>query len=306
MVFLISGCVKDQIKPDIEIARPEPIITIPQPPPPLKSQSSTAPQFKEKAADVKTLHLPEEVVEIAVTESAKHEMEYTSSMAPIYSKEQAKNSTKPGTKPTGRTQPTESPTSHGFRKGQAAYHVPLTMVENKTSNVDLWIDASVSSEELRIRLYEFLEDNAKRANKRIRKNDVKSNASVKDEIVGREVLIGKKMYAELIGTISDFEISPSGKVEATYKEGIPLRWSWLVKPKRDGEEGLPLEIKVTADPGDGQTPIETIREKVIVHAREKTWKEKFEELDWWIKLLTGGGISSIVIWLYKKFRGRQR
>jgi hypothetical protein len=116
--------------------------------------------------------------------------------------------------------------------------------------------------------------------------------------VGKEVLIGRKMFAELTGP--DFEIQPSGLKEETYIEGRPLRWSWLVKPKRASKDGLPLEIRVMADPGEGQTPVETIREVVVVHARKRSWKEIFEELDWWIKLLGGGGVGAVVAWLFNR------
>jgi len=207
-----------------------------------------------------------------------------------------------GEPPINMQQTTAAPVAAGFIPGSAAYQIPVNMVEGQSSPVDLWIDPSITVDELRAQLHNFLTENALRADKRTGKSDVKSKSIGTTQIVGKEVLIGKKMYAELIGP--DFEITPAGPKEEAYIKDRPLRWSWLVKPKHDGKNGLPLEIRVMADPGEGQTPVETIREVVIVHAREKTWKERFEELDWWIKLISGGGISSVILLLWKKSSSR--
>jgi hypothetical protein len=270
-----------------------------------QAEAIVAPKAVEKAVFV-DLPSPVEVrTESApVEKAALEEKQYLSHAEESQrnAKMQGQRSRGPRAIPRNNRQPASSQPPPGFTRGQAAYHIPLTMVQDKASHVDLWIDASVTSDDLQAQLYRFLEESAKRAGKRMNKQEVKSKSAVQDEIVGKDVLIGKKMYAELIGSNSDFEISPSGSIEATYREGIPLRWSWLVKPKRVGKDGLPLEIRVMADPGEGRTPIEPIREVVVVYARERTWKEIFEELDWWIKLLTGGGISGALIWIYTKIR----
>ena len=185
----------------------------------------------------------------------------------------------------------------GLKSGSAAYNIPTVMIENESSPVDLWIDASLTVMELREQLGGFLNDNLKRAIKRTGRTEVKSKQVGTTPIYGKEILIGKKMYAELTGP--DFEIEPSGMQAQTYIEGRGLRWSWLVKPKHKSDNGIPLEIRVLADPGEGQTPVETIREVVIVSARTKTWKELIEELDWWIKLLGGSGVSAIFLWVFK-------
>lgn len=195
-------------------------------------------------------------------------------------------------------------TGHGFISGSAAYQIPPYMVENQASPVDLWIDASLSVEDLKAQLNSFLIENTNRAILRSGQPAVKSKSVGTTQIVGKEVLIGKKMYAELIGP--DFEIQPSGPREQTYIESRPLRWSWLVKPKLASKEGLPLEIRVMADPGEGQTPVETIREVVIVQARKQSWREIFEAIDWWIKLLGGGGVGAVVVVTVKYFLSRRK
>jgi hypothetical protein len=184
----------------------------------------------------------------------------------------------------------------GLVPGSAVYQIPSPMVENQSSPVDLWIDASMTVDDLSAQLKRFLIENVNRAAKRSGQPMVKSKSFGTTQIVGKEVLIGRKMYAELTGP--DFEIQPPGLQQQAYIEGRSLRWSWLVKPKRASEDGLPLEIRVMADPGEGQTPVETIREVVVVHARKQSWKEIFEQLDWWIKLLGGGGVGAIVVWLF--------
>jgi hypothetical protein len=185
---------------------------------------------------------------------------------------------------------------HGLIPGSAAYQIPPYMVENQTSPVDLWIDASMPVEDLKAQLKNWLIDNANRATVRSGQPVVKSTPVGTTQIVGKEVLIGRKMYAELTGP--DFEIQPTGRQEQAYIKGRSLRWSWLVKPKRASKEGLPLEITVMADPGEGKTPVRTIREVVIVQARKQTLKEIFTGLDWWIKLFGGGGVGAVILWVF--------
>jgi len=209
-----------------------------------------------------------------------------------------------GRGPRGAQSRALSEKQHGLMPGSAAYQIPLSMVENQSSPVDLWIDASISVEDLMVQLNSFLIENANSAAVRLGQSVVKSKAMGTTQITGRDVLIGRKMYAELIG--QDFEIQPSGIQEQTYIEGRSLRWSWWVKPKRAGKEGLPLEIKVMADPGEGKTPVETIREVVIVQARKQSLREIFEAIDWWIKLLGGGGVSVVAVGLVKWLLPRRR
>lgn len=190
----------------------------------------------------------------------------------------------------------------GLIPGSAAYQIPTTMIENESSPVDLWIDTSMTREEISQKLDNFLKENAERAANRTGK--VKSKAIGTTQIVGKDVVVGKKMYAELTGP--DFEIQPSGSQELAYIPGRTLTWHWLVKPTHASETGLPLAISVQADPGEGKTPEPTIQEVVIVHARKKTPREIFEELDWWIKLFGGGGIGAAGLWIANRFISRRR
>jgi hypothetical protein len=159
----------------------------------------------------------------------------------------------------------------------------------------------MSVEDLSDELRRYLIKNANRAADRL---GVKSKSFGTTEIVRKKVLIGKKMSAELTGP--DFEIQPSGPEDQVYIEGRPLRWSWLVKPKHAGPDGLPLEILVVADPGEGRTPEEPIREVLIVYAHARSLKEIFQELDWWIKLVGGSGVGAVGVGVGKWLLARRR
>lgn len=187
----------------------------------------------------------------------------------------------------------------GTFRSSAAYQVPKQMIEGRNSPVDLWIDPSVSSTELYARLESYLFDNARRtAERRGTPGNVQGRTLGDTAIVTMDILAGKKMFATLAG--KDFEIEPEGSQERTLIPGQPMKWSWIVKPKIPSEEGLLLELRVMADPGEGSKPIETIREVVVVKARPRTPMEKLQELDLWIKLLGGGGIGAAGLWVARR------
>lgn len=187
-----------------------------------------------------------------------------------------------------------------FVNGSAAYQIPPVMVEGKDSPVDLWIDAGVTVQGIRAQLRNYLIENLVRTAKRLGQDveNIKAQ-SIGTDIVAKSVLIGKKMFAELSGTGFDFD--KTGPQEQAYIEGQPLQWSWLVTPKKAGD-GLMLKLEVKADPGEGQTPVVAIRESVRVIARPRTLKERIEEIDLWVKLLTGSGLSALLALMYKRIR----
>jgi hypothetical protein len=187
----------------------------------------------------------------------------------------------------------------GTFRSSAAYQVPREMIEGRNSPIDLWIDPSVSPKELYGRLESYLLDNARRTAER-RGTPVKVEGRTLGDtaIVTMDILAGKKMFATLAG--KDFEIEPEGPQERTLIPGQPAKWSWIVKPKIPSEEGLLLELRVMADPGEGSKPIETIREVVVVKARPRTLLERLQELDLWIKVLGGGGIGAAGLWLARR------
>jgi hypothetical protein len=200
------------------------------------------------------------------------------------------------------------PSSSVFTKGSAAYQIPRTMVEAETSPVDLWIDTSAAPAELGRQLEQMLRDNAARAAARAGADvKVKFKQFGETQVVTKVVEIGKKMYAELIGV--DFDIEPKGRQEETVREGYPLRWSWQVRPKKASEQGLLLELRVLADPGDGGLPVESIRETVPVKARPQTLLEVFKGIDGWIQSLLGvsvaGALGILGKWIWAK-RARMR
>lgn len=79
---------------------------------------------------------------------------------------------------TKRSEPPSKSTtaSAGLVPGSAAYQIPTIMIENESSPVDLWIDASLTRDEISQRLGSFLRENADRAAKR--------RGEVKTKVIG--------------------------------------------------------------------------------------------------------------------------
>jgi hypothetical protein len=185
-----------------------------------------------------------------------------------------------------------------FDRGGAAYQIPRTMIEGRSVPVDLWIQLGTEAGELKKRLEEVLIENAKRAASASGwKLETKLRDFGETTVVAKEVLIGKNMYAQLIG--QDFEIEPEGRQEQTVRDELVLKWSWQVKPKLASKDGLLLELSVWADPGDGTSPVETIRETVPVHARPWTLKEAIEQLDAVSKTALGVGLAGALGMLFR-------
>ncbi len=191
-----------------------------------------------------------------------------------------------------------------FINGSAAYQIPPVMTEDSPSPVDLWIDAGVSVEKITSELKEYLTENLKRTAQRFeRPLDTVKAKSIGTDVVGQSVLIGKRMYAELSG--EGFSFDKTGPQERTFIAGQPLKWSWIVTPKKAGND-LILKIEVRTDLGEGEASIEPIRDYVRVNARPLTWKEKFERIEWWVKALTGMGISTLIAAIYKLMMKKQQ
>jgi hypothetical protein len=186
-----------------------------------------------------------------------------------------------------------------------AYQVPRQMVEQRSSPVDLWIDPELTPEELRAALLAFLRENAERAQARLGESvKLAPLPQGSTDLVARSTLAANRMVAELLG--EDFDISPKGPQELRLVRGQTFKWSWNARPKGpSGPGGFQLEIRVFADPGEGRAPVQTIREVVMVIAREKSWFEWANELDAWIKLLGGGGLGAALIWLFRGLSRRE-
>lgn len=193
--------------------------------------------------------------------------------------------------------PTEYPATSvptgKFWNANAAYQIPPTMIVNVSSPVDLWIDASKSSEQLASELREYLEENARKASKRMGADISVKLQKMKmgtTEITTQAISIAKDMYAELSGSEKDFAIDPKGPRKITARNGT-LTWHWTVTPLKISDTGLPLTLTVTADPGDGGTPLKPIQETVVVKTDLTWWQQILEFLknnDLVVKLITGG------------------
>jgi hypothetical protein len=179
------------------------------------------------------------------------------------------------------------------------------MVEGQTSRVDLWIEVEKSMPDLKRMLEEHLVKAAKDAEARAGHN-LKTTPFGTTVVESRTVLIGKKMFAELTGSPTDFEITPAGSQERIFREGVTFKWLWDVKPKKASKEGLPLTLKVTADPGDGGLPLEPMREIVMVKAAPQTIRQRIEAFEWWVKLLTGGSLAALIAAIWAWIRSREK
>lgn len=193
-----------------------------------------------------------------------------------------------------------------FWDGGAAYQIPPTMIVNVSSPVDLWIDASKSPEQLASKLREYLDDNARKASKRLGADISVKLQKMKmgtTEITTQAISIAKDMYAELSGSDKDFSIDPKGPRKITARNET-LMWHWTVTPLKVSDIGLPLTLIVTADPGDGGTPFKPIQETVVVRT-DLTWWQQFVEFlknnDPVVKLITGAGglaiLGAILRWI---------
>jgi hypothetical protein len=197
-------------------------------------------------------------------------------------------------------------TGSGLMRGAAVHSIPDRMVKDDSTPIDLLMDPLKTPAQLKQELAQMLLSNAHRA---ARNRGVVLSAQElalpNTELVAESVLIGKKMTAEIIANASDFQISPQGPVDYEYRPGETLRWRWYVKPLRESASGMPLSLKVTADPGSGQS-VRVIDRTVIVRSGLTWWQEAartIEGLLTWFNLVLGGtlaAIGALLKWLFGK------
>lgn len=192
--------------------------------------------------------------------------------------------------------------------GSAVYQIPPLMTEQSASPVDLWVDASLSETALQKKLEEFLQQNAERSLLRAKIAGIVEVPGAATQVVSREVMVGRKMYAKLSGD-QNFIIDPPGEVEKPYEAGEPFKWHWLVTPKKVSRVPQILVLEVSAANEDGEKRVRTMREEVYVEAIPPTWYERlkkwFQELDWWVKLFGGGGLGAAVVWIGNRALSRR-
>lgn len=196
-----------------------------------------------------------------------------------------------------------------FVEASAAYQIPLTMVRNKSTPVDLWIDASLSPEQLKSQLQAFLQENAPQGAPWVKHQKLGEPDAATDNIRTKgSIRIAKQVSATLKGAKEDdFKIEPMGPEQITARTDMPLTWRWMVTPLRASEEGLRLTLSVVVDPGDGSTPLKPIEETVVIQSDAGWWERLIEfikQLDPLMKFIAALGailplLAGLLAWLCK-------
>lgn len=163
-----------------------------------------------------------------------------------------------------------------FVEANAAYQIAPDMTRNRSTTVDLWIDARLTQEQLVAQLQAYLQENAQKARVRVKHRKLDPSLSAPDGIASRGIVIANVVSAELSGSDRDFQIKPLGPQKITARADMPLKWQWMVTPLRASDEGLPLTLSVVVDPGDGGTPLTPILETVVVRSDSGWWDRVME------------------------------
>lgn len=182
------------------------------------------------------------------------------------------------------------------------------MVEKQASLVDLWIDRTVTVEQLKRELATKLRVTADRIRMRtVTDTDTEHGTpSVPAQLEGATIPIGGTMIAQLRGG-NDFDIEPEGPIPQSLQNIDRAKWNWRVTPRHAAEKGMLLDLDIWIDPGPGRHLIDSYHESVIVAAIPIPWYEKLynmaQGLNAWLALLGIGGIGGLLTWIRKKKTG---